>query len=529
MKKILFIIITFSITVFSQDSQKSPNVELPDFVITGNEDVQLPIVAKPRPDLISTVSEEFFKPLFSAEELNVKDFSDPLKKNAIFLDSIQYLNFNLNAAAGTVSMPKVDLKVNIPFTNTLIHAGVNGEYQRAYTDYSGMLSYRGLLNFDHYLDKDGGFLPGTIFTLNGYLSQDHYKYYGSLNPSQNNNLIMGDFKFGIKNLGSEKLPHSAFIINEYLNLPEKSISENNVKLNGFTALSFSRVDLRAIVTYSTQYLKNNSLAQLNTNYFDFSGSLNIKFSKQFKMHLGMHYAKSDTNSMISPFGAVAFKIDEGISFFAEYHPESDFITNKKLLEQNRFFDASNFRNFFFKKSGKFLLSFKYEYNKYYEIEAGFGYFSSFEYPYFSDVTNAGFFNLSTTEAKNVNGFINLFFHPGPFGWLYGEIKFQSVRDSLENQLPYYPIAEGFLSYGHKFAYDITLEAKLKFSSKMYADLGNSISIEPTFNLGLKLYYPLYDNINITIEADNLLNQNAYRWRNYLEPPLNIMAGLNYNW
>jgi hypothetical protein len=529
MKKIIFLLILISIAIYSQDSQKSPNVELPDFVITGNEEVQLPIVAKPRPDLISTVSEEFFKPLFSSEELNVKDFSDPLKKNAIFLDSVQYLNFNLDAAVGLVSIPKADLKINLPFTNTLINAGVNGEYQRAYTDFAGSLFYKGMLNFDHYFERDGGFLPGTIFTINGNLSQYHYNYYGSLNPDLKNNLLMGEFKLGLKNLGSDKLPYSAFIISEYLNLPENSISENNVKLNGFTVLSYSKTDIRAKVTYSTQYLRNNALSELNTNYLDIASGLNIKISQQFKIHFGMHYAKSDTNSLITPYGAIAFKLDKGISFFAEYHPESEFITNKKILEQNKFFDASNFRNFFFKKSGKFLLSFKFEYDKYYEIEAGFGYFSSFQYPYFSDVIKNGFYNLSTTEAKNVNGFINMFFHPGPYGWFYGEVNFQSVRDSLENQLPYYPIAEGFFSYGYKLPFNITFESKLKFRSKMYTDLGNSISIAPIFNVGLKLYYPFYENLNITLETENLLNQKSFKWRNYLEPPINILFGINYNW
>lgn len=529
MRKISCLILLLSIFVYSQDSQKSPNVELPDFVITGNEEVQLPIVAKPRPELISTVSEEYFKPLFSSEELDVKDFSDPLKKNAIFLDSIQYLNFNLDAAVGMVSMPKVDLKLNLPFTNTLINAGVNGEYQRAYTDFSDRIFYKGMLNFDHYFERDGGFLPGVIFALNGNLSQDHYKYYGSSQPDKKNNLMLGNFQFGIKNLGSESFPFSTFIISEYLNLPENNISENNVKLKGFTALSYSRIDVRTNFTYSTQYLKNSLLPEINMNYLDFSGALNIKFSQQFKIHIGMHYSKSDTNSLVSPYAALAFRIDKGISFFAEYHPESEFLTNKMLLEQNRFFDASNFRNFFFKKSGKFILSFKYEYDKYYEIEAGVGHFSSFGYPYFSDAVKNGFFNLSTTEAKNVNGFVNLFFHPGPFGWFYGEINFQSIRDSLENQLPYYPIAEGFLSYGHKFPYNITLETKFKFRSKMYADIGNSFSIAPIFNLGLKLYYPFYEYLNITLEGDNLFNQSSYRWRNYLEPPMNIMLGINYNW
>lgn len=529
MKKFLIICFLISVNLLAQDAGKSPNVELPDFVITGNEEVQLPIAAKPRPDLVSPVSEEFFKPLFGAEDLQVKEFSDPLRKNAIFLDSIHYYKFVANGGVGSVSMPKFDIKANLPFTNTLINGGVEGAYNRAYTDYAGTFGYKGMLNFEHYFNREDGFLPGNIFSLNGKFSQLHYKYFGSTAPDTKSNLTLGDFKLGLKNLGAEVFSYSANVYSEYLNLSEQNISENNIKIKGFSSLSFSRADFRTIVTYSTQYLKNSALPELNTNYIDISGSMNIKFSKLFKIHIGMHYSKADTNSMFSPYGAIAVKIDKGFSLFVEYQPESEFITNKKLLEQNRYFDASNFRNFFFKKTGRLILALKYEYDKYYEIEAGFGYFSSAAYPYFSDIAKPGFFNVSSTDAKNVNGFVNLLFHPGPFGWLYGEFKVQSVIDSLDMQLPYYPMAEGFISYGNKLPFNITLESKLKFRSKMFADISNLVVIDPSINLSLKLYYPLFGNFYLALEADNLINQKSYSFINYLEPPINIIGGVNYNW
>ena len=61
MKRLLIIIsvLFFSILIFPQDNEKkNPNVELPDFVITGKDVISLQKSKKLDPGFISTVSEE---------------------------------------------------------------------------------------------------------------------------------------------------------------------------------------------------------------------------------------------------------------------------------------------------------------------------------------------------------------------------------------------------------------------------------------------------------------------------------------
>jgi hypothetical protein len=76
-KKIIFSALFLFHFVSAQ--QQNPNVELPDFVITGTDVISVQGAQKIQPEFISTISEQFFKPVFSPEELEVKDLSSPIK------------------------------------------------------------------------------------------------------------------------------------------------------------------------------------------------------------------------------------------------------------------------------------------------------------------------------------------------------------------------------------------------------------------------------------------------------------------
>src|ERR1035437_3001170 len=106
MKKILIFFIVIPFICFAQDEKKQDqNVELPDFVITGTEAVSVEKAQKMEPDFGSTLSEEFLKPIFSGEQLELRNFINPIKENISLKDSVQYMNGRFNAGIGSLSMP----------------------------------------------------------------------------------------------------------------------------------------------------------------------------------------------------------------------------------------------------------------------------------------------------------------------------------------------------------------------------------------------------------------------------------------
>ena len=59
-----YFVLVFTFSALGQDD-KNPNVELPDFVITGKDVIVVRRVDKIPADVISTVSEEFLKPILA--------------------------------------------------------------------------------------------------------------------------------------------------------------------------------------------------------------------------------------------------------------------------------------------------------------------------------------------------------------------------------------------------------------------------------------------------------------------------------
>ena len=116
--KILFVFIVFSLIIFAQEEkQQNPNVELPDFVITGTDIISIGKAQKIEPDYVTTVSEQFLKPVYSPEELGLRELSSPLKEEINMFDSLNYIKGILKFNAGVYTLPIADISLWQSFKN----------------------------------------------------------------------------------------------------------------------------------------------------------------------------------------------------------------------------------------------------------------------------------------------------------------------------------------------------------------------------------------------------------------------------
>ncbi len=144
MKKIIPLLVLINIICFAQDNKKSnQNVELPDFVITGKENVSIESAKKIPPDFISTVSPNFLKPVFSPEELEMKEISNPVKNEIALFDSLDYISGVLEAGLGIYTLPTTTLKLGIPFSSGIFDAFVNVDNKRKYDTLASELVQNG--------------------------------------------------------------------------------------------------------------------------------------------------------------------------------------------------------------------------------------------------------------------------------------------------------------------------------------------------------------------------------------------------
>ncbi|HSP88702.1 MAG TPA: hypothetical protein VLN45_11250, partial [Ignavibacteriaceae bacterium] len=250
-KKIFTLI--FFLTVVISAQQQNPNVELPDFIITGPDVIAVQGAQKIAPEFVSTISEQFFKPVLSPEELEVRDLSSPLKNDLSILDSLNFLRGSLEFGAGIYSLPIADLSYLFPADGFLLSGKFSGENHRPHVGNSERYLINGGLNLQISTDHSAALLPGTQFKLNGDFGSSAFKFYSVSNPLKRT-LSQGKFSFGVSNQMSRQFNFD-LSINDFLSsLGEENYNENILNIKGFSKVNFSSFNIAVSVDYKKQFL-----------------------------------------------------------------------------------------------------------------------------------------------------------------------------------------------------------------------------------------------------------------------------------
>ncbi len=525
----------FLFTCFISAQQQNPNVELPDFIITGKDVIAVQGAQKIAPEFVSTISEQFFKPVLSPEELEVRDLSSPLKNDLSILDSLNYLRGNLEFGAGIYLLPTARLSYLFPMDGFILGGRFTGENHRPHIGNSERYLINGGLNLLYTTDYTSDVLPGTQFKLDGDFGSSSFKFYSISDPPRRT-LNQGNFAFGISNRMVKQFNFDLSVADDISSINEENYNENILNLKGYSRANFSSFNIGVSAEYKKQFLSidNTPPNTPNSNVSDFfmiRPAAGFNISDALKVSGGITYSSSGGRNYTAPFAALSLKINNFFSLFGEYSPHSEFLTSKDFLKTNSYFDPQNFYNTFFRKRESLTAAAKFEYSKYYQVNAGIKYFSSPEYPYFIDSASTGKFVLSSINATDFTIFANLLFHLGPFGIMYGDFYFTNTQVDGGDFVPYHPQIKTSLKYGYDFHFGLTTQVGLTYVSKSYTDLPNTNnkSIQGYFDLDLKFLYRIVSDFFFTAELSNLFDQDIYYWKGYKEAPLDIVAGFKYMW
>ncbi|HKI77899.1 MAG TPA: hypothetical protein VKA26_05110 [Ignavibacteriaceae bacterium] len=529
MKKIIliFIISLLPSSLLAQDKQ-NPNVELPDFVITGKDVISLQKAKKLDPGFISTISEEFIKPVFSPEELGIKDISNPIQNESGILNTEKVYSAKLNVVTGIYNSPSGNFTFTQPFGSGIFEAAINGENHRAYVENSDWYGANGGLNLSFFVPGDSK-IRGTQFKIHGDYGLSSYKFFASNNPGERRNYYKGNISVDINNLVNRHFIFSLKAADEYSYLNKENFTENLIKTDGFFKANFSYFKIGSNINYTKQILKNNLIGSGNFDYLSVRPYVETLILNSFKIAAGINYSNSGSSNYLSPYASAALKINDFISLYGELDPHAEFVGSGLLLSQNMYFNTQNFANTFVKKTSDLDVSIKYEYFKYFEIDVGAKYFRATNLPYFVNSAQPGRFDVNFSSAKSYGGYINFLFHPGPAGMFYASIDYNDTKDLNGNYIPYNPKLIGSAHYSYNFGSKLYAEPKIFFSSQSYADLNNTIKVDSFINLGIKFLYKFVPNFSLSVELSNLLDRKNYKWMGYKESPLDFFAGFTYKW
>jgi hypothetical protein len=526
--KIFLIVVFSSLILFAQDDKsKNPNVELPDFVITGQSKLNIKKVDKIKPDFVSSVSEEFIKPRYSPEELEIGDFSNPLKSDMGFLNDVSFYRGNITAGIGLYTIPTVSANYAYPFTNGILEGMFNGDFIRAYEDNSDRYRTRLGFNFTYWSDIDGEVFPGTQFNLNGDYGTTSFKFYSSDNPGERRSLNFGKFEVDLKNDFTKNFLFKLNLSNKVANITQEVYKENNLRLKGEALLKLSVVNIGAAIDYRNHSIKNLLGDNSGKDFLLIRPTAGLFFTKLIKGSFGWTFSRGARKTYNALYASVALKLDKNITLFGEFAPTAEFLSPGNFVVKNNYFNVDSIGSIYWEKSNAFTASVKYEFDKYFQIDGGLKYYSSDAFPYFGSSSDSGKFDLHYVNMKSISPYANFLFYLGPFGEFYSSIELSDIKDTEGNQIPYLPAFNLKASYTYKFSNGLTSIARMDYQSKRFADIKNNISIGDYFDLGLSFIYSFQPNLDLTLDINNLLNQKNYLWNGYKEIPLNIIIGVNY--
>ena len=511
--------------------QENPNVELPQFVITGKEAYEFPQLEKQKPELVSIVSEQFFKPLYSPDELEVKEFSEPNKRSGEFLDTITFVNGEAEFLIGNNILPSLAVMYRMPMERSMFSAKVNAINQRAYLPNADRNKFGAELLYNYIVSDSSGFLPFSKLVTSASSENESYKLFASPVPDFNRKVFNGNFSASLQNISSSKFNYDLTIADNYLSMKNDSLTENIYKVSGYSKYT---ADLFYISLFGKYHALSTTFGSSLTENYSFIQSkviVGLLVGKSFKTNFGLEYSKLDTNQTMYPYMSASVQLMKGFSFFAEYHPNSSMLTSQDFINTNKYYTpVQTFKNLFYSESSRYAFNFKYEYERTFEVITGVSFFSSAGYPYFANVlSNVNTFVLDTVEAKGTSLFARINFYSGKYGFFTGDINFTNVEDTSGNAVPNVTPLRVNVTYGIFVNPEISLSASMMYYSPSFINFANTEKGKDYFNITLKGEMNISENMFAQLELRNILNSKNEIWKNYQELPLSISAGLKIVW
>lgn len=561
MKRIILILF-ISLQLFGQSDNQSQSIELPDFVITGKQRIDLPVMKKSKAEPISLLSNEFFFPTFTPEQFSLATVAKPEQLLPVILPQQKNYNGQLILGAGQYTLPAGEFYFTQKFNSGKFYSALAGINRRDYVDYADYNKSSINLGSEFYVNRESPFLPGAIINVDGKFVRKEYNFYGiyrasNLTPTQRETQnIIGTIS--LENYLSDVVKYRMSLGTDYIDIKDASATELNYYFDANIKVNFGDFGFLLNGKYQRQNVSKIG-ADDNYNFYKVIGGVEYKPSRNMIFRAGASYYFTNlkewrdqwnprfytSENLIAPWGEFEFAFNNALTFTASYKPEIEFSTYSDFLRLNPYIIVTQpndwksvYDNGTAIHNHKINVALNYGYKKYYELTIGAEYFQADMYPYFD--SNFSFdwpqhiSQFSINRLNNVTSFSiygNALYHLGPFGWFYGDAKYQIFNVDYmyrsAKSIPYKPAFSVSALYGYKFNFGISAEIKIQYHKETYADVEETILLDDYINLSAKLRYSLTQDFDFTLHLNNLLNRDNYLWLGFVESPFDITAGIDF--
>ncbi len=558
---VLILLFSFTTILFSQETDKKeaakknvdqqhaqpsktdaplPKIDLPEFVITGNEKIDLQIESKTEDD-----QDRIFSPATPTpgeRPMNVGEALSP-KQIKSFTKIPGALNGKIFAGIGFYLTPQFDGWFGqYDPTSSFVLNGYYSESQGHLNDagfWRGGFGARG----SYTLPESSALIPFAQLSGETKFGRESYRAYASRSPSRVRDLSGIEVSGGIgsryalpyKSLSgfdyTAKLGWSYFSASDL-----DGSSEAEFFLNGSATTRFFETSLRGQIEYRAIGYTMNIPGIRSGQWFVLRAdgkqllmpALQLSFAVQQFLYRGNLGAAS---GRLYPQVELRYSFTEHASMYSGFAPTVERNTLSSIIKQNRYinFNApvipSDIRiNFYagmeFTPVEEITTTTKLTYKEVVN-----------NYPTFYDKDSAKVWEvLYLSGVRSTKFDVSVLYRLNQKQNVTAYFSMQSVKQKdSSGALPYLPKFTFGAVYHHFFYFGLHAEAFVEYNSSRYTNFANEHSNAGYLFTGVKADIELFERFRGYAELNNLINQQYYVWNGYQERTIFLLFGVSYNW
>lgn len=519
-----------------------PKIDLPEFVITGQEQVTAPTVKKESYDEEKIYSPE--KPVAGSRQVSIGSEFEP-KQSKSFVKQPQPLNGKIFAGIGFFTTPTLDGWFGQhDHSNSYV---MNGYYQQSngYVNNGDWWKGGFGLQGKYVMPDSSNFFPYMQTSGNMQYDRDAYKAFASPSPNRVRDLSYFAVSLG---LGSRyALPYRSLSGLDYVGVlgfstysakDLRTSLENDFYLSGAASAQFENFALRGQIDYritSYDLLAPPSLSYHSGQWFVLRldgksmllPTLQLNFSVRQYLYRGTFGSAS---GRLYPQIDVRYFLLEGVSAFVQFAPSIQRNTLANTIQQNKYVDFNSPMLHTdipaevvtgmevrltdqWSAAGKFRYRFMNNYLTFLDSNDA----KVWEVFYLSGVRST-VFDVSITYRSDDRMTVKT----------YIKSVHEQQKDS-SHVMPYVPSFSVGTVFYRAFATGVNVEVTAEYCGSRFTNFANTHSNAGYVYTGIKSDVLLFDRIRAYGELGNALSQKYFLWNGYQERTLYLMFGASYSW
>ncbi len=516
-----------------------PKIDLPEFVITGSEKIDLRIDSKGEDD-----EDRIFtpaKPTPGERPMNVGEALSP-KQIKSFSKTPGALNGKIFAGFGFYQTPQFDGWFGqYDPTSSFVLNGYYSESQGHVSDagfWRGGFGARG----SYALPESSTFLPYAQLNAETKYGRESYRSYASHSPYRVRDISGIELNGGIGSRYS--LPYKALSGFDYSGKLGWGIfsasdsgrsSEAEVFLSGNATTRFFAMSLRGQAEYRAMNYTMNLPGIQSGHWFVLRAdgnqlvipALQLSFAVQQFIYRGNVGVAS---GRFYPQIELKYSFTEEALMYYGFAPTVERNTLSSIIKQNKYID---FNAQIVPTDTRLNLYAGMEYSPVEFITATvkLSYKQINNYPTFYDKDSAKVWEvLYLSGVRSTKFDVSTLFRLNQKQNVTAYVSWQAIKQKdSSGALPYIPKFLIGTIYHHFFDFGLHTEAFVEYNSSRFTDFSNTHANAGYLFTGIKADIELFGQFRGFSEVNNIINQHYYVWNGYQERTIFFLLGVSYNW